>query len=145
MKLHEAGIQFQAFLFLPSEMEFLRHYDPGELPRKTQTLIEQTSKLPKRMTVPLVLAQERLLTLDMQMEALLHERAEVVADMHDMGTRDGYQMLHHVIMNCLRWKLEDATAKAATAIMEREQELLLAEDRQAEVGESARKPDRPSI
>jgi hypothetical protein len=48
--------------------------------------------------LPLVCAQERLLLLDMQMEALLHERAEVVCDLHANNAQDGYQMIHHMVM-----------------------------------------------
>ena len=48
----------------------------GEVPRDTLGLVDAARRLHKRMAVPLVCAMERVLTVDMQVEALLHERAE---------------------------------------------------------------------
>lgn len=110
--------------------------EKGKLPDKTIALLEKIRMLPRRMTMPLVCAQERLLALDIQMEALLCERAQVVGDLHQNEAKDNYQMIHKYVMGCLRLKLETAAAEAvaaeAVATRELEQERLLAEEGQAD-------------
>jgi len=112
----------------------------GMIPETTVALMQSTKTLPKLMALPLVLAQERLLTLDMKMEALLQERVEMVVDLNMQIATDGYQRIHTHVMSCLREKLKNAARAAEVEAVKCEQQRLLDEELEA-AGEQTRKEE----
>ena len=110
----------------------------GDIPDETAALVEQCARIPRRVAMPLALAQERVLAVDVQMEGLLFERSEVVADLHSMEMMDHYHQSHVTLTTFLRDRLEKAATAAEAEEALREQERLLAEEGRAAEAKRAR-------
>ena len=101
----------------------LLQWSSGKPPEKMIEILELASKFPEFAALPLVLAQERQLVLDMEMEVLLHERAEMLMALSSSRGSDNYKVIHAKVMGCLRSRLSDAAARyAGDSLLEEEAE-----------------------
>lgn len=104
----------------------------GNIPAEAMEICRKLQSLPDKMTPTLVTAQERLLVFDLQMEAIMNERTEIITDMNVYAKVEYYRWLHPTLIHCLQSMLERRAEAANTAEKELEQELLLADESKAE-------------
>ena len=104
----------------------------GNIPAEAMEICRKLQSLPDKMTPTLVAAQERLLVFDLQMEAIMNERNEIITDIIVYAKVEYYRWLHPTLIHCLQSMLERRAEAANTAEKELEQELLLADESKAE-------------
>ena len=113
-----------------AEVQLWTVCERGDLPEKTFTLVAKTSRLPKRMAMPLVCAQDGCRRWTCRWKRYFESEPRLSATC-TRTRRDHYQLVHSRVMSCLRGKLEAEAAAAADATMKQEQERLLEEEGQA--------------
>ena len=73
----------------------------GNIPAEAMEICRKLQSLPDKMTPTLVAAQERLLVFDLQMEAIMNERTEIITDINVYAKVEYYRWLHPTLIHCL--------------------------------------------